>query len=168
MTALHLDLETRIGVDLRKTGGYIYAESPTTDVWCAAYCVDDGPVELWVPELWHDEQAYMPEGYVDCPDEIRNAVRENWQIVAHNANFERALWAGVLAPRYGWPTPRLEQWRCTMAMALAMALPPALGQCAEALGLTERKDDDGKALMLRMAKPRKVNADGSFTWWTVP
>ena len=157
MTALHIDFETRSAVDLRKTGVYVYAEDPTTDVWCAAYCVDDGPVELWVPGQW-----------LLWTHPLITAVREGWTIIAHNANFERAIWAGILAKRYGCPTPRPEQWRCTMAMALAMALPPGLGQCADALGIAERKDDDGKSLMLRMAKPRKVNDDGTLTWWDVP
>lgn len=161
MTSLHIDFESRSTVDLRKTGVYVYAEDPTTDVWCAAYCVDDGPVKLWVPG--------SPVDGCDCHRAIEKAVEENWTLVAHNASFERAIWSGILVDRYGWPEPRPEQWRCTMSMALAMALPPGLGDCAKALGLNINKDDDGKSLMLRMAKPRKVDNDtGAITWWDVP
>ena len=46
-----------------------------------------------------------------------------------------------------------------------MGLPRALGQAAAVLGVEEQKDKTGAALMLRMARPRKVNADGSYTWW---
>lgn len=42
---LHIDFETRSTVDIKKTGAYVYAEHPTTDLWCACYAFDDGPVE---------------------------------------------------------------------------------------------------------------------------
>jgi DNA polymerase len=56
--------------------------------------------------------------------------------------------------RYGWPIPPLEQWVCTASMAAAMALPRGLDKCAEVMGVAERKDKEGHALMLRMARPR--------------
>lgn len=155
MSKLHVDLETRSAVDLKSTGVYVYAEDPTTDVWCAAFAVDDEPVQLWTPD--------MP-----CPPEIVQAVIEGWPIVAHNANFEIALWGGVLGPRYGWPIPDITRWRCTMAMALAMSLPGSLDNAAAALGLDTRKDVKGYGVMMRMAKPRKVHADGTIEWWTDP
>jgi DNA polymerase len=155
MTTLHIDLETRSAVDLKKTGVYVYAEDPTTDVWCAAYAVDDEPVQLWTPGM-------------SCPDAVLDAVMNDWPIVAHNANFEMALWAGVLGPKHGWPLPEVQQWRCTMAMALAMALPGSLDNAAATLGLDTRKDVKGYGIMMRMAKPRKVNPDGSIVWWNEP
>jgi DNA polymerase len=39
-------------------------------------------------------------------------------------------------------------------MAAAMALPRGLDKCAEVMGIDQRKDRDGHALMLRMARPR--------------
>jgi DNA polymerase len=143
MTTLHIDLETRSVVDLRKAGVYVYAEHESTNVWCAAYAVDDGPVELWEPA---DEYA---------PRAVVKAVVEGWNICAHNANFERTIWRHVLVPRYNWPEPGLEQWRCTMAMALAQALPGSLDNCAAALGLAHRKDPEGYSTMLRMSRPRR-------------
>lgn len=154
MTAAHIDFETRSAVDLKKAGVYVYAESETTNVWCAAYAVDDEPVKLWTPD--HDSR------------DIAHVIKHCETDVAHNANFERAIIAGVMAPRYGWPIPHLKQWRCTMAMALAMALPGDLGGCADALGLPITKDKEGKALMLRMAKPRKPRKGeptDKLLWW---
>lgn len=148
MTVLHLDLETRSAVDLKKTGVYRYAEDPSTDVWCAAYAVDDGPVGLWTPQ----------DGPVEKFD-------PDWTFVAHNANFERAIWHYILTPRYGWPEPKLEHWRCTMAQALAMSLPASLENAAGALGVDIGKDMTGRALMMRMAKPRSQYDDGTYTWW---
>jgi DNA polymerase bacteriophage-type len=155
MTTLHIDFETRSAVDLKKTGVYVYAEDQTTDVWCAAWAVEDQPVEIWRP----DE---------DIPPMIEVAIEEGWTIVAHNANFERTIWHHILTPRYDWPEPKLEQWRCTMVMAYAMGFPGALDMAAPAAGLDIRKDMAGKRLMLQMSKPRKIDADGTITWWDEP
>lgn len=141
---LHIDFETRSAVDLKKTGVYVYAEDPTTDVWCAAYAFDDGPVRLWLPED------------IRAPTEIKDHVAAGGAIYAHNANFERVIWKHVLAPRYVWPEPKIEQWRCTMATAYAMALPGSLDAAAETLQVPHRKDAAGARLMLQLAKPRKV------------
>jgi hypothetical protein len=46
---LHRDYETRSRVDLRKVGAAKYAADKTTEVLCAGYAVDDGPVLLWRP-----------------------------------------------------------------------------------------------------------------------
>lgn len=161
MTTLHIDFETRSAVDLKKTGVHVYAEDPTTDVWCAAYAVDEGEVRLWAP-------PGNEPGRVICPGAIQRAVRDGWTIVAHNANFEIAIWTHILGPRYGWPIPKLEQWRCTMAMALAMSLPGSLDQASQALGVPVQKDMAGHALMMRMARPRKILPDGRCEWWTEP
>lgn len=151
MPILHIDFETRSTVDLRKTGVYPYAVHTDTDVWCAAYAVDDGEVKVWTPDML-------------TPDEIKIAIMFEWDIMAHNAQFERVIWAGVLSPRYGWPIPDLRQWRCTMAMAYAMALPGSLADAAAAVGLEHDKDAAGQRLMLQMCKPRSEKK-GVATWW---
>lgn len=151
---LHLDFETRSAVDLKKTGAYVYAEDKTTDIWCAAYALGDEAPRLWRPGLPVAEDA-------------AEHIRSGGIVKAHNAAFERAIWHHIFGPRYGWPTPKVEQWRCTMAMSLAMSLPGALEKAALALGLDYKKDMAGHRLMLQMAKPRKINADGSITWWDV-
>ena len=149
---LHVDFETRSTVDLRKTGVYVYAESPTTDIWCMAWAIDDQPVQLWEPGD-------------PFPYEMLLHINNGKTITAHNAAFERIIWQYILVPRYGFPYVRLEQWRCTMAMAYAMALPGSLDQCAEALKSPIRKDDAGKRLMMQMAKPRSLDP---LTWWDTP
>lgn len=154
MTRIHIDLETRSTADLRKVGVFVYAADPTTDVWCACWAVDDGPVEVWLPGE-------------PCPAAIVAGALGEAVFVAHNAGFERTLWAGVLEPRHGWPAvPALERWDCTAARAAAMALPRSLDGAAEALGLPVRKDEEGGRLMLRMARPRSVEPDGTAVWWT--
>lgn len=155
MSELTIDFETRSTVDLRKTGVYVYSESPTTSIWCAAWAIDDGPVEMWTPGQ-------------PCPDVVRRHVESGGIIRAFNANFERILWRDVLAPRHGWPLPKLEQWRCTMVSCLAQSLPGSLANAASALGVEIGKDMDGNALMMRMAKPRrprKGELPNQIYWW---
>jgi len=151
----HIDLETRSAVDLRKTGVHVYAEDPTTDVWCACYAFDDGPIKTWMPGE-------------PCPTEIVAHVLKGGRFWAHNAAFERTLWASVLHLRYGWPLPAPEQWDCTMARAYCMALPGSLDSASAALGINEAKDPAGYRTMLRMSKPRRYEEDGSPVWWDDP
>ncbi len=137
-----LDVETRSLRDLRKTGAHRYAADPTTDVWCACYVVGDGPVQIWRPG------EPVPIAEIEAAPVV---------LVAHNAAFERAILTHILSPRYGWPEIPVERWRCTMAAALALALPAGLGKVADALSLTHRKGDDG--IMHLTGKPRRARAD---------
>ena len=148
-----IDFETRSAVDLRKTGVYKYASDPSTDIWCMAYKAP-----------WSDDvQVWLPGDEMDA--HLEDWIVEGGLLSAWNANFERTIWNEIMVSRYQWPRTSIKQWRCTMAQASAMGLPRALGQAASVLGVEEQKDKAGAALMLRMARPRKVNADGSYTWW---
>jgi DNA polymerase len=156
LTSCHIDLESRSVVDLKKTGVYVYAEDESTDAWCAGYAFGDGPVEMWKLDQV-------------CPPAIEDHVGEGGVFVAHNANFERILWKHVLHGKYGWPLPSIKQWRCTMAMAYAMALPGSLENAAAAMGLADGKDMSGHRVMMQLARPRKVDpVSGAATWWDLP
>lgn len=150
---LYLDLETRSCADLRKTGVYRYAKDPTTDVILAAWMVDKGE-----PEVWHRGEP-LPAGLAEAladPDVL---------ISAHNFTFERQLHLHVLAPQYGWPEIPLERWDCTMARARACGLPGSLDGALSAMGSRVSKDREGHALMLRMCRPRSIDAQGQPVWW---
>lgn len=147
---IHIDFETRSTVDLKKTGVYPYMAHESTDVWCAAYCVDDGPVKHWVPGD-------------PVPEDI--LAHKDGEFFAHNAAFERQVFKYIMGPRYGWPVPDVSQWRCTMVMAYAAGLPGALGDAAPAAGLDMRKDTVGARVMMQMCRPRTVSPEGVPTWW---
>ena len=147
MPTLLRDYETRGTLDLRKVGAARYARHRDTDVLCAAYCVDDGPIELW------RAGDPIPEAFVEA------ARDPDWLVVAFNDHFERAIERGVLAPRYGWPTVPIERHRAFRPSALAHALPASLDKVATALGLAERKDVRGHRVMLQLARPRKPRRD---------
>ncbi len=153
MSELHIDFETKSVINLALAGVHKYAAHPSTDILCVGYAVDDGPVEIWIPGA-------------PCPKPIARAVAKGWLVYAHNATFERLLW-NVLHRRHGWPQPRLEQFRCTMAMALASALPGSLEGAAAALSLELRKDPEGHAAMLRLSRPRKPRKgeDAGAVYW---
>jgi DNA polymerase len=144
--AVILDVETRSRIDLRKAGAWRYAADPSTDAWCAAYAIDDDPVELWI------RGESVPAAILECgadPDTV---------FVAHNAAFERAVLKLILTPRYGWPDISApEKWRDTMSVALALALPAKLAKVAQVLGLEHQKADD--TIMHLMAKPRRPRKD---------
>jgi DNA polymerase len=153
---LHLDVETRSAVDLKLAGPWVYAQHPSTDLWCACWAIGDGPVQTWRP------------GDPPSPELVEH-VAAGGPLVAHNAmSFERIIWKCVLAARRGWPEPALEQWHCTGALAAAIALPRSLDEAARALGLPVQKDMAGRRLMLQMARPRLVEPDGRIVWWEVP
>lgn len=155
MTVLHLDFETRSTADLKKVGAYAYSEDPNTDVWCLAYAFDEEPIHIWQPGMY-------------VPDDVDAHIEQGGMCVAHNAAFERAIFANIMQPRYDFPVPHLRQWRCTMAMAYAMSLPGALEKAAPAMGLDVEKDMVGHRLMLKMCRPRRIEPDGTIIWWDEP
>lgn len=139
---LHYDIETRSQADLKKVGTYRYASHPHTEVQCAAIALDFEPIHRWLPG------QPLPKKYAEH-------IKKGGLMVAHGAQFERAIHRCILTPKHGWPEPKLEQFRCSQSMALALSLPPALENIAPALGIDAVKDAAGKRTMLQMTKPRK-------------
>jgi DNA polymerase len=152
---LKRDIETRSTLRLADVGAWRYAGDLSTEMLCVGYAVDDGPVKIWTSDQ-------------PIPEEFHLASRDPaWLIVAHNDQFESAIEERLLALRYGWPTVPIERHRCTMATALANALPASLQGAAEALGLSVRKDIEGRRLMQRMSQPRRARKgeDPSLIYW---
>jgi DNA polymerase len=129
---LHRDYETRSTLELQNVGSWKYASGDYTDVWCCGYAVDDQPVKLWRP------------GDPAPPEFMQAAADPSWLLCAHNAPFEIAIEHFIMQRRYGWPKIPLQRQRCTMAAALALALPSKLELVAEALELLHRKDRAGQ------------------------
>jgi Toprim domain-containing protein/CHC2-type zinc finger protein len=153
MPILHRDYETRGTINLKKSGAWRYASHPSTDVWCCAYAVDDGPVQLWLP------------GDLVPPAWLEAASNPDWIVCAHNDSFERRIEQHIMGPRYGFPIIPLQRHRCTMAQALAVALPAKLENVAAALQLKNQKSDS--TVMMQMAKPRRPRRgeNPNVTYW---
>ena len=134
------DFETRSECDLPARGAYNYALDASTRVLCLAWAIDDGEVEIWVPGQ-------------EFPKSVADAVVKGDIIRAHNAAFERLIWANVLGPDHGVPTPRLEQFYCTAAQARANCAPGSLEDVGRFAGASMRKDHRGAALVRKCCCP---------------
>ena len=51
---LTMDFESHATIDIKKCGGYVYAEHPDTQVICLAVKPDDEPTMIWVPDWVRD------------------------------------------------------------------------------------------------------------------
>lgn len=139
--ALLINFKTRSALNLRKTGTFVCAEHWSTEVWIACYAIGSGPVRVWRP-------GDSP------PSDLVAHVLAELPILAHDAGFERVIWAKIMTPRHGWPEPKLEHWHSIGAMAAAMALPRELDEAARVLRLSFQKDMSDSALMAQIAKLR--------------
>lgn len=149
MREMSIDIETYSSEDLAKTGVYRYAGAPDFTILLFAYAF--GEEEIHIVDLANGEAL---------PGDVRDALADPGTIkTAYNANFERTCLAAYLHT----PMPP-EQWRCTMAAAAELGLPQTLAGAAEVLGIPERKDARGEALIRYFSKPCKpTNANGGRT-----
>lgn len=116
-THLFHDYETFSLIDIRKRGGYVYAEDSSTEALMCSYAFGNGEVKLW--------QAH--EGAM--PKELTEALKSP-EVIKHafNANFERLITSKVL----GIPAPP-EQYHCTAVLARSLGLPGHLGDLCKVI-----------------------------------
>ena len=143
-----IDFETRSACDLPRCGAWRYSVDPTTEILCLAFRLPSwgaGRTGLWTPADGN------PPTDVDADlRELLIWIRCGRQMEAHNAWFERCIWANILVERFGFPAARERSWRCSAAKAAVHALPRGLDEALAALGLKERKDAAGSKVMKKM------------------
>lgn len=147
---LFLDFETRSKADLRRVGAHRYAADPSTEILCASWAVDDGPVKKWTP-LEHAAWLEL----------ARNPAV---LIVAHNAEFERL----ILIHRCGLFGPAAEpiRFRCTAAQAARAGLPRSLDAAGRLWGIEHLKDKEtGSRLIKKLSKPRRASKKNPDEFW---
>ena len=165
MKNIFIDLETYSDIDLQKCGVYKYAESPNFEMF--GYSVDGGAVS--VVDLVNGETI---------PTEILIALTDDsvtkW---AFNSQFERVCLSAYLKKNYpqyfksynadddavgSYISPK--GWKCSLVWAAYMGLPLSLKAVGEALKLTDRKMDEGKALIKYFSVPcNPTKANGGRT-----
>ena len=145
------DSETRSCKSLRECGAHIYAIDPTTKVLCLVYTIDDEDPQLWLPT------QPAPSVFFEIA-----ADPNDWQLVAHNYEFEREILENILIPRHGFPPIPIEVQHCTQRLALANAYPAELDLLAQALGLPYRKDPAARKAMLKVSRPKKQRKAGAI------
>lgn len=142
----YLDFETRSAADPPAVGAFKYAADPTTEVLCAAWAIDDGPVQLWRPGM-----------IGDGPMHARNASR----VVVHNAEFERQ----ILIEKFDLTIP-IAQFVDTAALAARMSLPRKLEMVAKFFKLDTGAKEEGKAAIDALSRPRKPSKDNPDRFWS--
>ena len=169
--SVHLDVETRSACNLKFAGVYRYVEDPTTDMWGLRYKWEVPPGTVDFDLLGQKEwRPGITGGNTPVPQRLLDHIASGGRVVAHNAVFEREVWNKLVVDKYNptWPKMTIVQQDCTMSRCAAIAHPQGLGMAAKALNLDVDKDQDGYKLMMKMAKPRRKNADGTITWWDDP
>jgi len=147
MTKLFIDFETRSPVDIKVSALARYIE--VAEVLVFGF--------MFEGQLPQSLQSFG--GHFELPKEVKAHVKAGGIVVAHNAYFEHEVWNEICVPRFGWPRLSIEQMSCTMARAYAQGFPGSLDEACKAAGLEHQKDKKGKAVMLRLAKPK---ANGTF------
>lgn len=150
MTQITIDIETYSPIDLARRGVYKYAEHPDFSILLFGYAVDDGEVK--VVDLAKGERI---------PHDILLALTDplvtKW---AFNAVFERICLSRYLREHY--PSHFLSYgkqrdtvgkyldplgWKCSQVLASSLGFPLSLKDLGEALGLSEKKMDEGSRLI---------------------
>lgn len=173
---LTIDLESRSRVDLVACGPDVYAEDPTTEILCFAFKADDRDPMIYIPPYIYEHpegpnldfdfiEKHLPQISHEQVFELFNRADE---IEAHNAYFERVMWHHICHLRWGWPDLPIEKIRCSAAKAAYATLPRDLGRACKAIGLPERKDEVGSAIMKRWCKPRKPTKANPKEWYDDP
>lgn len=147
---LTIDIETYSPIDLARRGVYKYAEHPDFSILLFGYAVDDGEVK--VVDLAKGERI---------PEEILLALTDplvtKW---AFNAAFERVCLSRYLREHcpshflsYGKQRDTVGKyldplgWKCSQVLASSLGFPLSLKDLGEALGLSEKKMDEGSRLI---------------------
>lgn len=143
MFKIHFDFETYSKCDIKKAGGWRYAEDESTEILCFAFKINDSKTRVWYP------------GRPKPLDLILILQSGNYVYKAHNAEFETAVWLRILHEKEGWPAPIFKNIQCTAAKAAALALPRKLEEVGRALELPIQKDNVGHRIMMKLSKPRK-------------
>ena len=165
---LSIDLETRSGADLKKTGVYRYTEDPEFDILLFGYSADGGPVDVI------DVASGEP-----IPEEILQAVVSEETVKwAYNATFERICLSAWLRKHrsdlfrgYGDESDSTRNylnpasWHCSMVWAATLGLPLSLESVGSILKLQDQKMTEGKSLIRFFSVPcRSTAANGHRTW----
>ena len=148
---LHIDIETYSPEPIGDTGNYKYAMHPEFEILLCAWAFDNDPVQCF--DLAQGDE--LPQWFID------SLTDETIIKCAHNATFERVCFT-MLLRRQGvlkqdeWLDAK--QWKCSMIQCARCGLPLSLDQAGAALGITQQKMKEGKALIQLFCTPRNTKS----------
>ena len=92
---------------------------------------------------------------------------DDWKLIAHSHEFERAIYELILVPRFDFPLIPLTVQHCTQQLASRNAYPAELGLLSQALGLPYRKNREAAKAMRDLSRPRKPRRgeDRNQVYW---
>ena len=151
---LFIDYETASACDITQAGGHEYARHDSTFVLCMAFAFDGEDPRVYVPSNEITRAMMTPEDFAypvitELPKEVVDHIKSGGHVVAHNAQFDWAVWAHQMPDS----APKIEQMICTSAMACAMALPASLDALTQVLKTPHKKNAMGTRLINKMCKP---------------
>src|SRR4051812_27802890 len=97
---IRLDFETYSDVDIKKAGAWAYSMCLQAHVLMMAWAIEDESIDIWT-----EYDGTEPPAWTRRP--------QDFTLVAHNAEFEYAIWNNVFAPRWGIPKLKAEWMSCT-------------------------------------------------------
>ena len=165
---LSIDLETKSGTDLSKSGVYRYVEDDDFAILLFGYSINGGDVS--VVDMACGEQI---------PETVLQAIVDEYVVKwAFNAAFERiclSTWLRKHRPdlfaSYSIPEDSVGNylnpvsWRCSMIWAAYIGLPLSLEGVGAVLKLQDQKMTEGKALIRFFSVPCKATkTNGGRTW----
>jgi DNA polymerase len=171
-TVVSLDFELAGVLDLTEVGADVWTKHPDTVPILAGFAIDHKPPNVIGFDLLDPLNPLLADPA--CSEVVYalhhrttllRAIDEGAEIHAWNAAFEWAVWNNICAPRYGWPALPIERFFCTMAAAACAGLPMSLDDASQAVGSPHVKDKAGYAVMKRMARPRRFDANHKPVWW---
>ena len=168
---LSIDLETKSGTDLGKSGVYRYSEDPEFAILLFGYSVNGS--EVSVVDMACGEQI---------PEEVLRAVVDESVVKwAFNAAFERICLSAWLRKHrcdlfssYSIPEDSVGNylnpvsWRCSMVWAAYIGLPLSLEGVGAVLKLQDQKMAEGKALIKFFSVPCKPTVANGGRRWNLP
>ena len=171
MTLL-FDFETKSEINISQRGAYVYAQHPSTDALLASFKLKhdvawdktNAATKAWAAAGGPLNTLCRWRRGEPCPPYVRAYIEAGGELKCHNASFERLIFWHVMTPRYGWPKPAMEQFRCTAVTAAAMSLPRDLERLGDALDLKIKKDKRGKDLMKIHSIPVGFDETGKAIW----
>ena len=149
MRNLHIDLETRSRVNLKKVGVDVYAHHPSTEIIVLAYAFDNDPLASWDArrDTISGEVAPIPQEFLDALLDP-SVIKSSW-----NVNFEFNLLSAKLGIILD-----IAQWFDPAAHARSLGYPANLADCGDVLSISteHEKSKDGKALIKLFSEPTKA------------
>lgn len=136
------DFETSSACDLKKAGAWRYAEDPTTEVLCLCVWWNETYTTKWFPGQ-------------PIPPEIEASIAAGTLFIAHNADFEKAIWRRIMVTHYGWPDIPNKQWHDTAARCANLTLARGLDKALKQLEGPVEKDMEGNKITLGLSRLNK-------------